>query len=311
MKKVLVIGGSGFIGRHIIEECIKKKWAINSLDISSYPTFYKASNCYTSNVDITELNSYGNSLDFSEFDFIYHLAALSDIDDCWNDPINAININIEGLCRVLERIRYTNKKIIDKGLHSTFIHEKPFKRFVYASSMYVYNTASGPYGITKRAAEDLIKWYQKEHGINYTILRYGSIYGPGTKNNNSMKKLIKNALKTGTISYYGTGEEVREYIHVKDLAKITVELSYAAEFENTTVNLTGQHPMKAKDMCYMLRDILGAEYKIEFRGEESYKHYMVTPYKYEQEIAKKYVSQEYYDMGAGLLELVRELDEKV
>jgi len=289
MKKVLVIGGSGFIGNYIIKECLSRDWIAHNWD--------KKNNSKVYNLDITKLTpqSFPN-FNFCDCDFIYHLAAISDINDCWNKPVEAIDINIGGLCRVLEMIRHYDMSF---GY---------FKRFIYSSSMYVYNTDSGPYGITKRAAEDLIKWYQKEYDINYTILRYGSIYGPGADDNNSMKRLIENALKTGIISYYGTGEEVREYIHVKDLAKITVELSYTTEFKNSTVNLTGQYPMKAKDMCYMIRDILGVEYIVEFKGEKPFNHYAVTPYKYQREVARKYVAQNYYDMGAGLLELITELD---
>lgn len=298
MKRVLIIGGSGFIGSHIIDECISKEWEVVNLD-----TTFLYINIRRYQLDISKLGRHCYpELDFQYFDYIFHLAAVSDINECLKKPIKAIEVNIVGLGRVLERIKCDCNKVKKSFNHG--------QRFIYSSSMYVYNSNSGPYGITKRAAEELVKWYQKEHGINYTILRYGSIYGPGADDNNSMTRLIKSALKTGVISYYGTGEEVREYVHVKDLAKITVELAYTSEFENTTINLTGKAPMKASDMCYMLRDILGNEYKVEFRGEEPFNHYRVTPYKYQQEVSKGYLAKEYYDMGAGLLELITELDKK-
>src|SRR5438067_12547352 len=86
------------------------------------------------------------------------------------------------------------------------------KRYVYASSIYVYSESGGFYRCSKHAAELYIEEYQRLYHLDYTILRYGTIYGPRADDNNSIRRYLTQALRERQITLSGTGEEVREYM---------------------------------------------------------------------------------------------------
>ncbi|KKL99395.1 hypothetical protein LCGC14_1814900, partial [marine sediment metagenome] len=75
----------------------------------------------------------------------------------------------------------------------------------------------------------------------------------------------------------------------------------------TTVNLMGHQPIKSSDLLELLRDILGNDYKIEFRNEDHPDHYVISPYSYDKDSAINYVS-DYSDLGLGLLKVIKDLD---
>jgi len=275
MKNVLVFGNKGFIGRNLVKE-IKENYPFNVCG---------------SDIDIFDVTWQENWVDeyVEDYDYIFYLSAFSDIKHCNACPVSAFAVNVNGLLYLLEKIKEQNTTLI------------------FSSSVYVYNNSSGIYGITKRTAESIIKWYSKNHSLDYRILRYGTVYGIDSLN--SMYKLIKTALDTGIISYYGTGEEIREYIHIKDVVNCSLEI-LNDKYKNKTLTLTGHFPMKAKDMCYILREILGEGYDIKFESQVPSGHYTTTPYSYMPDISEKYVANTFYDLGAGLLSLIKEIEEE-
>ncbi len=107
-----------------------------------------------------------------------------------------------------------------------------------------------------------------------------------------------------------TPEEIREYIHVEDAARCSVEI-LDNNFVNQNVLLTGHHPIKSRDMVTMINEMLGNKLTIEFRHERPDAHYEVTPYSYNPRLGKKYVSHYYIDMGQGLLQCIEEVHQKV
>jgi len=302
--KVLVVGGSGFIGSHVIMELLSC-----GHDVANFSTHPITEVTWLCSRDKKGSYQYvaGSMMDQAKVsDFIcswepqvvFNFAAISDIADCDKRPFDALRKNVLGNQYILQSIA----DLIE--IQKAFI-EKVIPKFVFASSVYVYNDKAGPYGISKRNCEEWTRYYSRKFGFPHIILRYGTIYGSGAKGNNSIKKIIDHALETKVISYYGTGEEVREYIHVSDVARCSVELLDKVEFENSAVVLTGVCPVKSKDLVGTLKDILGEEYSIEFRGETCSDHYEVTPYVFQPEIVKKYISSRYYDLGAGLLDAVK------
>jgi len=288
--KAIVLGGSGFIGSHLVDYLLDNDWKVVNFDIKKYLPKNKKYYDFVK-ADLTN-NFAWSTCDncFEDTSIVFHLAGISGIQDCLDFPAKAMNANIMSTFNLLEMI---------KGKSITL---------VFSSSMYVNSDLSGIYGVTKRTCEDLIKFYHKQYGLNYLLFRVGTVYGTRANHYNSMRNLVQNALKTGVVSYYGTGEEVREYIHVKDVVKALVELS--DQNLNTTYEITGAYPLKAKDMVMTLKELLGEKYKVEFRNEKVMNHYSITPYRYMPDIAKKYISETYYSFGSGLLELIQELNEK-
>lgn len=294
-NKVIITGGAGFIGGHLIDRLLigeeyNKLICIDTKFYSSQST-KKSKISYWDSIINDLKNIQGIEVMLNDAKTIFHLAGISGIQDCLLLPIDAFHSNVISTLNILESIK-GNKEVL----------------FVFSSSVYVNNDVSGIYGITKRTCEDLIKYYHDNFGLNYLIFRVGTVYGTRANHYNSMTNLIKKALTTKKISYYGSGEEVREYIHVKDVAEALVKLSCDKNYWNDTYEITGINPMKAKDMVTTIKDLLGAEYKIEFRNEKVMNHYNVTPYKYRQETVKKYIPDTCISFGSGLLEVIKELD---
>ena len=97
------------------------------------------------------------------------------------------------------------------------------KRFIYASSVYVNSREGGFYGVSKKSAELFVEEYLRAFGLEFTILRYGSLYGPRSNNKNGLRKIISDAIQNNSLTYNGNKDAIREYIHVRDAAKASVK----------------------------------------------------------------------------------------
>ena len=204
-------------------------------------------------------------------------------------PVETVEINIMGNIRVLEACRF----------HAV-------KRFIYASTVYVYSREGSFYRCSKQAAENYVEEYQRVYGLDYTILRYGSLYGPRANSSNGLFRIVRNALETGVVRYEGSSDTFREYIHVEDAAKASVN-ALGDDFRNESVMLTGQEPMRVLDLLKMLAEILGFPDSVEFVDGEYAGHYKRTPYAYIPKLGRKYVPSFHVDLGQGLMQLIDEV----
>jgi UDP-glucose 4-epimerase len=168
------------------------------------------------------------------------------------------------------------------------------KRFVFASSAYVYSAAGYFYRSSKQACEAFIENYNELFGLPYTILRYGSLYGERADKNNSIFKILTQALSEGKITYHGTGAEILD-----------------PEFENKNVIITGDQQMKYRDLLEMIREILGNKIEVEILPSERKAHYRLTPYNFAPKLGKKLVANPHIDIGQGLLALLAEIYERL
>lgn len=227
-----------------------------------------------------------------ECDVVYNFAGIADIDEASEKPLDSVKYNIVGNSVILEACRKTG-----------------VKRFVFASSLYVYSKAGSFYRSTKQACELLIENYHDIFGLQYTILRYGSLYGPRADSRNFIYKILEQALTKGKITRYGDGEELREYIHVQDAARESVEI-LSAEFANQHMILTGNHPMKIKDFFVMIKEILDNKIELEYLPPRISGHYEITPYCFAPKIGKRLASRTYLDLSQGILQAIYDLHEK-
>ena len=146
--------------------------------------------------------------------------------------------------------------------------------------------------------------------MSYTILRYGSLYGPRADNSNGLYRIVKSALDKGIIKYAGDIDSMREYIHVEDAAKASVDI-LANEFKNENIVLTGQEPMRVLEMLNMLAEMLDLnKNSINFVEDDYEGHYVRTPYAYQPKLGKKYIPPVHVDLGQGLLQVIDEISNK-
>ena len=287
--KILVTGAAGFIGSHVADALTKNGHEVTLLDIQKSPYCLPEQKMIVGDILDQELL---NSI-VSGMDIVYHFAGIADIDECAQRPVDTATYNILGTVKLLEACRLAN-----------------VKRFIFASSAYVYSDSGYFYKSSKQACESFIEDYQQLYGLDYTCVRYGSLYGERADSRNSIYKIIKEALQTGKIIYSGTGDEYREYIHVQDAARISVEI-LENEFANQNVILTGSEKLKYSNLLEMIKEILGGKIDIEIISSARKAHYKMTPYNFSPKLGYKISGTKHIDMGQGLLKCMSEIYEEI
>jgi UDP-glucose 4-epimerase len=219
-------------------------------------------------------------------DIVYNFAGVADINESKNHSYKTIQTNVMGTTNILEAC-IANK----------------IKRMIFASTVYVYSESGSFYRASKQACELIIECYHKQRGLDFTILRYGSLYGPRVNDSNWIHNIISQAITKKKITRKGDGEELREYIHVYDAARLSAK-TLSDEFKNEYVIITGQQPIRIKDLMVMIKEMLNNEIELEFLNEEYEEHYEITPYNFRPKLAKRIIDSSYVDLGQGVLELL-------
>ena len=217
---------------------------------------------------------------------VYNFAGIADIGEAGRQPVNTAKYNILGNVVVLEACRL-----------------EKVKRFIFASSLYVYSKDGGFYRCSKQASELYIENYHDVYGLEYTILRYGSLYGPRSDERNAIYRFVREALETGRISYFGRATALREYINVEDAARASVEI-LGREYANERIVLSGSQPMRVGDVLKMIAEMLGRDIAFEFLAEGETGHYEITPYSFSPKIGKKMIPKLTTDLGQGILQAI-------
>ena len=280
--RVCVIGGSGFLGSHVADQLSAAGHEVLIYDRKPSPWLQ-----FSQTMKVGDLLTFESLQEAVKgYDAVYNFAALADLSEALDKPIETVKINVLGNVQVLEACR-----------------QQDVKRFVYASTVYVYSRVGGFYRCSKQAAEHYVEEYQQVYGLDYTILRYGSLYGPRADHSNGLYRIVKKALETGVLRYEGSPDSLREYIHVEDAARASV-VALNDDFRNQSVVLTGQEPMRVRDLLEMLAEILGLKNDVEFIASEQPGHYVRTPYAYQPKLGRKYVPPMHVDLGQGLLQLI-------
>jgi len=286
--KVIVFGGSGFLGSHVADSLTEAGHEVTIFDVKPSPYLrIDQSMC------VGDILNPEQVLDaVADHTVVYNFAGLTDLDDATTRPVDTIRLNIEGNANILEACRMTG-----------------VERFVYASTIYVYSDKGGFYRCSKQAAETYIEEANRKHDLGFTILRYGTLYGLRADERNSIYRYLKEAVGTGCVLCSGSGEEMREYINVRDAARLSVRI-LDDEYKNQHIIISGHYPMKFKDMILMIQEILSKNITIKFSAKKNPDHYTYTPYSFIPKIGHKLVNHRYLDMGQGFLECLHEIYKK-
>ena len=286
-KNAIVFGGSGFLGSHVADNLSESGYNVTLFDIQPSPYIRPDQSMVVGNI----LNSDKVNDALKNQSVIFHFAGLSDLDKGTDQPLEVANQNILGTINLLNGAVKNN-----------------IQRFVFASTIYVYSRLGGFYRCSKQATELFIEEFKNRYGLDYTVLRYGSLYGTRADNNNGIRNYLLQGLRDGKITYPGTGNEMREYINVKDAARLTVDI-LSPEYKNQHIVVTGHHLMKTRDMLEMIKEMLKKDIRLEFSIKPNNYHYSITPYSFIPKVGSKLVSNLYVDMGQGFLECLQELSQ--
>ena len=287
--KLLIFGGAGFLGSHVADYFFKKKYKIFIFDkkksnfVNEKYTFIKG--------DIQDQTKVFKSV--KGMDYVVNFAGISDLNYALKNPYETVEQNIYGNLNVL----YACSK-------------NKVKKFIYASSVYADSEEGGFYKSSKLASESYIKEFSKLNNLDYIILRFGSIYGPRSNQNNGVYRILLEIIKKKKLIYFGNPETLREYIHVTDAARATFEI-IKKNYKNKIITLTGKVPIKMKDFLILIGEIINIKNKKIYFQNKKYKgHYILTPHNYNLNENVKYSSEINVDLGYGIKEMIKEISNK-
>jgi UDP-glucose 4-epimerase len=289
--KLVVTGGAGFLGSHLVDALVAAGHDVTVFDRVGSRYLPRGVREVTGTLaDPAALASLVEGADA-----VYHLAGFADLNAARTQPLATVEANIVGTVNLLEAMR----------AHGV-------GRLLFASTVYVYSREGGFYRCSKQACESYIEEYGRAFGLRYTVLRYGSLYGPRADRSNGVYRLLAAAMTEGRIAYTGAPDDIREYIHVEDAARLSVD-ALDDDFVDQHVMLTGPAPTRAADLFMMFQEILGRPVAVDYRAPEGpgSGHYAVTPYAFTPKPGRKLVTTHYVDMGQGLLRIVEDLHHEI
>ena len=268
--KIVFFGGSGFLGSHVCDKLSDAGHDVTIVDLRPSPYLRPDQKMVTGSLlDEDLVNTVVSGAD-AVFDF----AGLADIGESNQKPVETARINVLGNVILLEACRKAG-----------------VKRYVFASTLYVYGKSGGFYRCSKQACELYIENYHDMFGLEYTILRYGSLYGPRADRRNAPTAL-------------------REYIHVEDAALSTVEI-LGPEYANQNIVLTGNQPMQVGDLFRMIEEMLGKPIEIKYQHDPNSGHYQITPYAFMPKVGRKMTPHLSTELGQGVLKVMEEIHQEL
>jgi UDP-glucose 4-epimerase len=261
-KRVLITGGGGFIGTHIAIDLAKKGFKIRLFDLD-FNNFDVLCQKLGHNFEVQKIK--GNVLDtitlttaVNGCDYVVHAAAMLGVKNTEEKKLDCLNVNILGTINVLEAC----------------VKEK-IKRIVFTSSSEVYGepvefpiketNSTSPvslYGVSKLAGEEYMKAYQKKHGLDFSIVRFFNVYGPGQVAEFVMPRFIKKVLNNESPVFYGAGSQVRTFCFVEDAAQGVSRVLTEENGRNQIFNIgNDEESISMKDLAEKVIKISGKDLK--------------------------------------------------
>jgi UDP-glucose 4-epimerase len=245
--RVLVTGGSGFIGSRIVNKLCDYGVTVRVFDLlpplRSDVEFYQGS--------ILELGELRPAM--QGVDAVMHLAAIADVRDVFEAPHYSEMVNVRGTANVLEAMRLNRISRIVYG-STTWVYEAAEPEVVYESTP--LGTPTHLYTATKLAGEHYCQSYASLYDLEPTILRYGIPYGPGARPAGVIALFAEKALRGEALTIAGDGLQFRKFIYVDDLAEGNV-LALQPKAKNQTYNLDGAEKVSIKELAETIQKILG------------------------------------------------------
>jgi UDP-glucose 4-epimerase len=261
MQKVIVTGGSGFIGSHVVDAVRDAGHEVTVVDYRVQP---HRSDVGFENVDLMDASSVLSATRGA--DHIFHLAAVSNVNYAYKYPVYTTSLNVVGTANVLEAARINGCKRVYLASTVWVYNGSPTDGCVDEATPFYLDGAGHIYTSTKMACEMICHNYEKLYKVPFTVLRLGIPYGPRMREELLIPIFIKKALNGEPLTISGKGDQYRNFIYVRDLAEAHV-MAMADTAANQTYNLEGPRKITVLQVAEGIRKNIGDQVKIEFVPE--------------------------------------------
>jgi nucleoside-diphosphate-sugar epimerase len=270
-SKILLTGAAGFIGFYTAKKLLEEGYTVIGVDnlndyyspslklwrieqLKKYPNFK------FHKLDIEDLPALNLLFEiYSPFGAIVNLAARAGVRYSIENPFVYMTTNAIGTLNLLELAKeYGIKKFVLASTSSLYAGQPmPFKEDLPV------NTPISPYASSKKSAEILCYTYHYLYGIDISILRYFTVYGPAGRPDMSIFRFIYWLMKGQPIEIYGDGSQKRDFTYVEDIAEGTVKALKPLNYE--IINLGGNHPYSLREVIEILEELTGKKAKIIYK----------------------------------------------
>ena len=285
--RITIFGGSGFLGSHVADTLTERGYEVVIFDKKLSQWLQKNQEMILG--DICKLDEVEKAIKGSKF--VYNFAGLSDLNEGANKPLETINLNILGNANILESSR-----------------RHKIQRFIYSSSIYVFSDLGSFYRCSKQSAEQYILEYKKKYGLDFTILRYGSLFGPRSDKTNGIFRMIKKSIDRNKVIFTSHVDTSREYIHVSDAAKASADIIEKKEYTNKSLTITGSNLLKSIFMAKKIAELLNLDFEIDSNAEtDEYhsSHYIESPMTYKPPVVEKFPIINSKSLELNLIDLIK------
>ncbi len=257
-KEILLTGAFGFLGRRVTQQLLDEGFIVHAMDLpaatqSQSSVIDSHRNLRVIGFDITKDGL--SKVVPRSIDTVIHLAGLTSVIQSFERPLEYLKVNTEGTVRLLLSVAETNAK-----------------RFILSSTAAVYVCPDGkpitessnvepsnPYGVSKLAAEQFVNILSSNLGMEWVVLRFFNLFGPGLPLNQPgiISDFIKSLLENKPITINGDGSHERSFVHVQDAARAIVLSVSAASIANKIVNICGKSSIPVIDIARAMQTIFG------------------------------------------------------
>lgn len=269
MKKILVTGGAGFIGSHVVRLLVNKypRYKIVNLDALTYAgnlenlkDIEHASNYEFVKGDITDPKTVGRLFATQKFDGIIHLAAESHVDRSISNPMEFITTNIVGTVTLLNAAREQWKDDFGGKLFYHISTDEVYGS-LGAEGFFTESTPydpRSPYSASKASSDHLVRAYHHTYGLPVVISNCSNNYGPNQFPEKLLPLAINNILNKKPIPVYGKGDNIRDWLYVEDHAA-AIDVIFHQGKVGETYNIGGFNEWKNIDLIHLLCKVMDQE----------------------------------------------------
>ena len=261
-KTILITGGAGFIGSHVVRRFVKKypDYQIFNLDALTYAgnleniaDIENESNYTFIKGDIVEVDFINNLFDKHQFDGVIHLAAESHVDRSITDPLSFVKTNVIGTMNLLNAAKDSWNDNFD---NKRFYHISTDEVYgsLGAEGLFTESTAydpNSPYSASKAASDHFVRAYGETYGLPYVITNCSNNYGPNHFPEKLIPLFIHNIIENKPLPVYGDGKYTRDWLFVEDHAS-AIDLVFHEGKNQETYNIGGFNEWQNIDLVKLL-----------------------------------------------------------